>query len=53
VQWHAEDSTKPAGWKVADGIITVDKKTGSIITKQRLLGFSDAPGMAHSDWDYR
>ena len=34
-QWRAEsDSTKPAGWKVADGIVTVDKKSGGIITRQ-------------------
>jgi hypothetical protein len=44
-QWHAEDSTKPAGWKVADGIVTVDKKTGGIITKQRFLDFQ-----MHLEW---
>ncbi|MDP4129346.1 MAG: DUF1080 domain-containing protein [Bacteroidota bacterium] len=38
-QWHAEgDSTRAAGWKVQNGIVTVDKKSGGIITRQT---FSD------------
>jgi len=38
--WRAEgaDTTKAAGWKVHDDIMTVDKKAGGILTKQR---FSD------------
>jgi len=43
--WHGEDSTKPAGWKIADGVITVDKKTGGIITKQRFMDFQ-----MHLEW---
>ncbi|HZK62559.1 MAG TPA: DUF1080 domain-containing protein [Puia sp.] len=39
-QWRAEsDSTKPAGWKVADGIVTVDKKSGGIITRQTFTDY--------------
>ena len=39
-QWEsANDSTKAAGWKVADGIITVDKKAGNIQTKQRFMDY--------------
>src|SRR5919197_6646270 len=35
-QWiSANDTTKNAGWDVADGIITVNKKAGVITTKQR------------------
>jgi hypothetical protein len=38
--WRAEgsDTTKAAGWKVHDHIMTVEKKAGGILTKQR---FSD------------
>jgi Domain of Unknown Function (DUF1080) len=38
--WRAEgpDTTKAAGWKVHDRIMTVDKKAGGILTRQR---FSD------------
>jgi hypothetical protein len=39
-QWHsAHDSTKPAGWKVSDGVITVDKKAGAIVTRQRFTDY--------------
>lgn len=39
-QWEsANDTTKAAGWKVADGIITVDKKAGNIQTKQRFMDY--------------
>lgn len=45
-QWHAEkDSTTPAGWTVADGIITVNKKAGGIITKQRFNDYQ-----LHLEW---
>src|SRR5215467_8182629 len=39
--WRAEgsDSTKAAGWKVHDGIMTVDKKAKGIITKQRFVDY--------------
>ncbi|WP_153799129.1 3-keto-disaccharide hydrolase [Foetidibacter luteolus] len=39
-QWiSVSDTTKPAGWKVANGIVTVDKKMGDIRTKQRFNDF--------------
>ncbi len=45
-QWlSVNDTTKPAGWKVADGIITVDKKAGDIRTKQRFTDFQ-----LHIEW---
>ncbi|HVY74039.1 MAG TPA: DUF1080 domain-containing protein [Puia sp.] len=36
-QWRAEgkDSTRTAGWRIHDGIATVDKKSGGILTRQR------------------
>ena len=39
--WRAEgpDTTKAAGWKVHDGIMTVDKKAKGIITKQRFVDY--------------
>jgi hypothetical protein len=39
--WRAEgpDSTKAAGWKVHDDIVTVDKKAKGILTRQRFLDF--------------
>lgn len=34
-QWRSEkDSNAAAGWTVADGIVTVNKKTGGIVTKK-------------------
>ncbi len=45
-QWlSVNDTTKPAGWKVADGIITVDKKAGDIRTKQNFTDFQ-----LHIEW---
>lgn len=45
-QWHAEkDSTTPAGWTVADGVMTVNKKAGGIITKQRFNDYQ-----LHLEW---
>jgi hypothetical protein len=39
-QWEsANDTTKAAGWKVAEGIITVDKTKGNIQTKQRFMDY--------------
>src|SRR5215470_7997182 len=39
-QWSsANDSTKSAGWDVANGIITVNKKAGDIRTKQRFMDY--------------
>ncbi len=39
--WRAEgpDSTKTAGWKVHDHIMTVDKKTKGIMTRERFTDF--------------
>lgn len=45
-QWHStDDTTKPAGWKVENGILTVDKKTGNIETKQRFMDYQ-----LHLEW---
>ncbi|MFI5161373.1 MAG: DUF1080 domain-containing protein [Sphingobacteriales bacterium] len=35
----ASDTTKPAGWTVADGIITVNKATGDIQTKRHFVDY--------------
>ena len=39
--WRAEgpDSTKAAGWKVHDHIMTVDKKAKGIMTRQRFMDY--------------
>ena len=39
--WRAEgpDSTKAAGWKVHDHIMTVDKKAKGILTRQRFMDY--------------
>jgi hypothetical protein len=45
-QWRAErDSTLPAGWDVAKGIMTVNKKNGGIVTKQRFTNYQ-----LHVEW---
>ncbi len=45
-QWRSvNDTTKPAGWTVADGIFTVNKKTGNIETKQRFTDYQ-----LHIEW---
>lgn len=45
-QWvSGEDATKPAGWKVADNILTVDKKAGGIKTKQSFTDYQ-----LHIEW---
>jgi hypothetical protein len=40
-QWRAEgnDTTRPAGWHVHDGIVTVVKDAGGIITHQRFTDY--------------
>lgn len=39
-KWESEkDTSKAAGWDVANGIITVNKKAGDIRTKQRFTNF--------------
>ena len=39
--WRAEgaDSNKAAGWKVHDGIVTVEKKNKGILTRERFLDY--------------
>jgi hypothetical protein len=45
-QWESvNDSTKPANWNVADGIITVSKTAGNIRTKQSFLDYQ-----LHIEW---
>lgn len=43
--WYGDDSTKPAGWNVKDGIVTVNKKTGGITTKQKFTDYQ-----LHLEW---
>jgi hypothetical protein len=44
--WRAEkDSTQPAGWLVSKGILTVNKKAGGIVTKQRFMDYQ-----LHLEW---
>jgi len=43
--WYGDDSTKAAGWDVKDGIVTVNKKTGGIMTKQKFLDYQ-----LHLEW---
>jgi len=39
-QWRqANDTTKPGDWDVHDGIMTVNKKSGNIETKQRFMDY--------------
>ncbi|MEO5998819.1 MAG: DUF1080 domain-containing protein [Chitinophagaceae bacterium] len=45
-QWvSVNDNTKPAGWTVADGIITVKKGTGNIQTRQSFTNYQ-----LHIEW---
>jgi hypothetical protein len=45
-QWRAaNDTTKPADWTVADGMMTVNKKAGNIETKQRFMDYQ-----LHLEW---
>lgn len=44
--WRSvNDTTKAAGWKVENGVITVDKKSGNIETKQRFMDYQ-----LHLEW---
>jgi Domain of Unknown Function (DUF1080) len=43
-EWEAS-SGGPAGWKVADGVMTVDKASGNIQTKRRFSNFQ-----LHIEW---
>ncbi|HKB45429.1 MAG TPA: DUF1080 domain-containing protein [Chitinophagaceae bacterium] len=44
--WRSvKDTTQPAGWEVADGVIIVNKKAGNIETKQRFMDYQ-----LHIEW---
>jgi len=43
--WEQSKDHSPAGWKVHDGILTVDKTTGNIQTKQRFRNYQ-----LHLEW---
>ncbi|MBI1227697.1 MAG: DUF1080 domain-containing protein [Bacteroidetes bacterium] len=43
--WYGDDSTKAAGWDIAGGIMTVNKKTGGIMTKQKFMDYQ-----LHLEW---
>lgn len=43
--WEASKDHSPARWKVHDGVVTVDKTTGNIQTKQRFRSYQ-----LHLEW---
>ena len=43
--WYGDDSTKAAGWDIAAGIMTENKKAGRIITKQKFEDYQ-----LHLEW---
>ncbi|MDQ7994994.1 MAG: DUF1080 domain-containing protein [Luteibacter sp.] len=43
--WEASKDQSPAAWKVHDGIVTVDKTTGNIQTRQRFHSYQ-----LHLEW---
>lgn len=43
--WYGDDSTKSPGWDIKNGIVTVNKKTGGIITKQKFMDYQ-----LHLEW---
>lgn len=43
--WFGDDSTKPAGWDITDSILTVNKKMGGIMTKQKFIDYQ-----LHLEW---
>ena len=43
--WYGDDSSNAAGWDVADGCVTVNKKMGGLMTKQKFLGYQ-----LHLEW---
>lgn len=43
--WYGDDDTKTAGWDIAAGIMTVNKKAGRIITKQKFEDYQ-----LHLEW---
>lgn len=44
-QWVSTKDKSPARWKVADGVVTVDKSTGNIETKQSFKNYQ-----LHIEW---
>ena len=43
--WSKAGTNDPAGWHVHDGIVTVDKKAGDIVTRQRFTNYQ-----LHLEW---
>jgi 3-keto-disaccharide hydrolase len=43
--WYGDDITKAPGWDIANGIVTVNKKTGGIMTKQKFMDYQ-----LHLEW---
>lgn len=43
--WYGDDSTKAPGWNMAGGVMTVNKKSGGIMTKQKFTDFQ-----LHFEW---
>ena len=37
--WYGDDSAKVAGWDIAEGRVTVNKKMGGLMTKQKFLDY--------------
>lgn len=44
-QWTSAQTHEPADWKVANGVLTVDKKAGNIETKQKFRDYQ-----LHIEW---
>ncbi len=44
-EWVKPGTTEPAGWTVANGIVTVNKKAGDIATKRRFTNYQ-----LHLEW---
>ena len=44
--WYGNDSTKAPGWDIVDGIVTVNKKSGGIMTKQKFMDYQ-----LHLEWE--
>ena len=47
-QWVSTKDKSPAAWKVADGILTVNKQLGNIETKRNFKNYQTSPRVAHS-----
>ena len=37
--WYGDDSTKAPGWDVVNGILTVNKKRGGLMTRQKFIDY--------------